>query len=60
MMEFLKDFFLLRWSLPRWAIPTLWTVYFLNQFYMVFSEHELSAHGSPLAGHRHVAADCHK
>ncbi|MEO6608668.1 MAG: hypothetical protein ABIN69_09380 [Aestuariivirga sp.] len=37
MMDFLKDFFLLRWNLPRWAIPTLWTVYFLNQFYMVFS-----------------------
>jgi hypothetical protein len=36
-MDFLKDFFLLRWNLPRWAIPAIWTVYFMNQFYAVFS-----------------------
>jgi hypothetical protein len=36
-MNFLRKFFLLRWDLPRWAIPAIWTIYFLNQLSIVLS-----------------------
>jgi hypothetical protein len=36
-MNFLADFFCLRWRLSRWAIPTVWTLYVLHQLYAVLS-----------------------
>ncbi|MDP8996683.1 MAG: hypothetical protein M3O03_06730 [Pseudomonadota bacterium] len=36
-MDFLKDFFMLRWKLAPWAIPLIWTLYVLHQAYYIIS-----------------------
>lgn len=34
-MDFLRDFFMLRWRLASWAIPLLWTLYVLQKVYSI-------------------------
>lgn len=36
-MVFLTNFFMLRWSLPRWLIPLIWTIYFLEHVWISVS-----------------------
>ena len=37
MIIFLTNFFMLRWSLPRWLIPLIWTVYVLEHAWIIFT-----------------------